>query len=229
MRIVVFDNETERYATDEGVQGWTDYKGMGFSWAEAWDSQTGEFSSYAKADIPALAALLESADLVVGKNILDFDLPHTEAHLGRRLRLKQTWDLQEEVERATGARVKLEEMARATLGEGKIGEGESATVKSLLADKAFARLATYCRRDVRLTRDLAFFVAKYGYLLLPPCERIPLSFPRGVAPFTQDLIPPSRGQVRALRSAQMPVPEAMWKASSLLSRPPSSSFSSARR
>ena len=85
---------------------------------------------------------MRKADLVVGYNILHFDyqvlMAYTILDLPHYL---QTLDLLEHVEKASGHRLKLDDLAQGTLGVGKIGEGLDAM-----------EIAEYCCFDVKVTR-----------------------------------------------------------------------------
>lgn len=168
--IVIFDLETERLAADAGPDGrpigWSLERRalMGISWGCAWCSD-GHFRHYDRQTIPALAKLLEEAGLVVSYNGRSFDVPLLEGVLERGLEIRRHCDLLAIIERFCGRKWKLDEMAKANNCAGKNGHGGHAP--QLYRDGRFADLATYCERDVALTRDLFWDATNRGYLNAP--------------------------------------------------------------
>ncbi len=70
MRKVVFDIETI------GLIGTTfDPLQMELTMACIWDSETNEYSSYLKEELPKLWPILERADMLIGYNSDHFDIP----------------------------------------------------------------------------------------------------------------------------------------------------------
>ncbi len=64
-----------------------------------------------------------AAPLVVGFNVVDFDFVVLSAYVKRDWKQIQVLDLMRHVERALGYRVKLDNIADATLGEHKTAHG----------------------------------------------------------------------------------------------------------
>jgi DEAD/DEAH box helicase domain-containing protein len=122
MDIVYFDLETQRTAGDVG--GWDKKEMMGMSIGVTYSSADGEYEIFPESGAGDLVERLRRADLVVGFNILRFDYEVLQAYtvltLGENL---PTLDLLVEIERAAGHRLKLEDVARGTLGIGKVAEG----------------------------------------------------------------------------------------------------------
>ncbi|HYE23045.1 MAG TPA: ribonuclease H-like domain-containing protein [Candidatus Paceibacterota bacterium] len=116
------------------------------------DSETGEFSSYVKEELPQLWPIIERADLLIGYNSDSFDIPLLNRYYPGDLTKIRSLDLMVEVQKVLGRRLRLQSLAQATLGRGKGGDG----LKSVewwqqgLVDKVRA----YCIEDVRITREL---------------------------------------------------------------------------
>ena len=168
--IAIFDLETERMASDAAPDGrpigWSLERRslMGISWGVAWCSD-GHFRHYDRQNLPALGRLLEEAALVVSYNGISFDVPLLSGVLERPLEIRRHCDLLALVQRSSGGKWKLDEMARANLPGGKSGWGGHAP--QLYRDGRLADLATYCERDVAITRDLFFLATARGYLRSP--------------------------------------------------------------
>ena len=90
------------------------------------DSETGEFSSYLKEDLPKLWGILERADILVGYNSDHFDIPILNKYYSGDLTKIKSVDLLKEVRNVLGRRLKLDNIAHATLGRNKTADGMQA-------------------------------------------------------------------------------------------------------
>ncbi len=134
----------------------------GFEVAVTWSEHDG-FRHWGGGEGRALIDYLLLYREIVGFNLLGYDhrvlqgylLPH-ERGIAAELR-RRTVDLHTLLQGAAGRRASLEEVARATLGEGKLPAPRT-------DDPAL--LAAYCERDVELTRDLDRYRRAYGLLHL---------------------------------------------------------------
>src|SRR6201994_746940 len=125
MDVVYFDLETQRTANDAG--GWHNKQDMKMSIGVTYSSALGQYRIYSEARVNELIDQLLKADLVVGFNIVNFDyevlMGYTILDLPHQLR---TLDLLVEIEKAAGNKLRLENIARATLGVGKSAAGVDA-------------------------------------------------------------------------------------------------------
>ncbi len=150
-RTVVFDLET-RLSADE-VGGWNNKHLMRVAVGVAWDSADGQFKVFYEEDVPALIALLKSADLVVGFNSRNFDYGVLKGYTAEKLeQTLPTLDILEELEKKLKHRVKLDSVAQATLGLGKSGDG----LQSLrwVKEGKMDLVRDYCIQDVKVTLDV---------------------------------------------------------------------------
>ena len=160
---VVIDLETQR-GPDE-VGGWVAER-MGLAVAVTWDQQNA-FREWFEEDAQALVEELSGFERVVGFNLLEFDygvLAASNPNVSELLKGK-TVDILAHVHRALGFRIKLDELARATLGRGKTGRGD----QSLQWWRQGKRdlVVEYCRADVELTRDLYTHGLTHGVIYYP--------------------------------------------------------------
>ncbi|MDR2669882.1 MAG: DEAD/DEAH box helicase [Desulfovibrio sp.] len=159
---VVLDVETRRSAAEVG--GWHRAGAMGVSVAVLYDSRTDAFSAYGQDNIPALAAVLEGAPLVVGFNLLRFDYAVLAPHApGCDLRRLPTLDMLLKIHEQLSYRLSLDNLARSTLNTPKSADG--LTALRWWREGRTDLIETYCRQDVAVTRDLYVFGRQHGYLL----------------------------------------------------------------
>ncbi len=162
-KTLVFDLETQ-YLADE-VGGWNHIRDMRMSVAVTYCPDCDRFTTYYEQDAAQLVAALNAADLVIGYNIVRFDY---EVLLGYTLFPvsdgTRTLDLMIPLYETLGFRPKLEDLASATLGVGKLGNGLDAV--RWFREGNLERLAQYCKQDVQVTYDLYKFGKERGYVLL---------------------------------------------------------------
>lgn len=160
--IIAFDLETQ-YTADE-VGGWNHIRRMRLAVAVIYDATTGIFHDYTEQDVNRLLADLRRADLVVGYNLLRFDYEVLRAYTNDNLLSLPTVDMLADLYRTLGWRPKLGDLAAATLGETKMGDGLDAVrwFRQGQLDKVIA----YCRHDVQMTWRLYEFGHRNGYIQL---------------------------------------------------------------
>jgi len=155
MDIVYFDLETQRSANDVG--GWDKKHEMGMSLGVTYSSRDKSYEIFGEDRAEQLVRRLQRADLVVGFNHVRFDYDVLMAYTILDLRENLvSLDLLQEVERIAGHRLKLEDIAQATLGVGKIADGLDAI--RWWREGRMLEIAKYCCFDVKVTR----LVHEYG-------------------------------------------------------------------
>lgn len=167
MKLVVFDVETKK-AFDE-VGGYFPEK-LGVSVSGVWYSTTsstslgagGVLRAFREEEFPEMFKIFETADRIVGFNSIDFDMATLKPYyIGDLLKLPN-FDILQEVEKKVGYRVKLDALAKETLGIQKGGNGLDAITYYHEGD--WEKLSKYCLQDVEITRDLYFHAVKTGEL-----------------------------------------------------------------
>lgn len=131
----------------------------------------GDFVEWFPRDLNDLWNELGEADLIVGWNIVDFDLPVLNANCDDQYDLSgiPCYDIFAEIRRATGRWYKLEDVAQANLGRGKLADGQMAAEWLRSGDEALiAKAVQYCQHDVQLTVDLYAILLHGDPLRLPP-------------------------------------------------------------
>ena len=160
-RLVVFDLETQRSAQEVG--GWDKAHLMRLSLGVVWDSHQQRFVTYFEKDVEALVAHLQSADLVIGFNILGFDYSVLRGYTNFNFQQLNTLDMLRDIYAHLRYRVSLDALGRATLDVAKSADGLQALQWFKTGQTEL--LEAYCRKDVELTRDLFHYGLDNGYLL----------------------------------------------------------------
>lgn len=167
IHVGVWDLETRKLAKDL-PGGWNDLKAGkgGISALVIYDNISGRFHLYDEHTLELAAQHLESFDVLLGFNSIEFDAQVVEGILGRRLEIQTHIDLLQLVWAGNPGRRKgnkLDDLALATLGFGKPHDG---TLAPTLADEGrWAELFDYCLLDVDLTKRLFAFVQEHGNLI----------------------------------------------------------------
>ncbi|MDX1775933.1 MAG: DEAD/DEAH box helicase [Desulfobulbales bacterium] len=172
----VFDVETKRSAAEVG--GWHRADRMGISVAVLYDSLSAEFKTYLEKDIPDLIRDLQTYDLVVGFNNKRFDNKVLSSYSVFNLASLPTLDIMEVISNRLGYRLSLDRLAEHTLGARKSADGLQAL--QWYKEGKIDEIISYCRQDVKITRDIFLFGLKNRYLLFKnkagAIVRLPVDF-----------------------------------------------------
>lgn len=157
MRYVVFDIETT------GLAGPTrDLLELEIALVGVYDSETQAYTTYVREELPKLWPVLERTDLLIGYNSNTFDIPLLNRYYPGDLTHIPSLDLLAEVYKTLGRRLRLDSIARATLGRGKKGDGLKAI--DWWREGKVDKVREYCIEDVRLTHELYEYAVKNGLL-----------------------------------------------------------------
>jgi DEAD/DEAH box helicase domain-containing protein len=151
MKLLVFDVETKK-AFDE-VGGYYPEK-LGVSIIGSyWRDENGEeYVGYREGNFSPFWRKLETADLVVGFNIISFDYETLKPYYTGSFKQFPSLDIMLEMEKHLGHRVSLDAVAKETLGEQKNGHGLDAI--RYYHDGDWESLEKYCLQDVKVTKDI---------------------------------------------------------------------------
>lgn len=157
MKVVTFDIETIGDFRGNG-----DFSNLEVTVVGVHDSETGTYSSYFKEEFSELWPLLERADVLVGYNSDHFDIPILNKYYVGDLGKIKSVDLLKEIRNVLGRRLKLDNIAEATLGKNKTGNGLEAI--EWWKNGEFEKVREYCLDDVRITRQLYDYAKKHKSL-----------------------------------------------------------------
>ncbi len=147
MRYVVFDIETTG-----SFDGPFNPLALELTICCTYDSESGEYDSFLKEDLPRLWKLLEHVDLLIGYNSDHFDIPVLNKYYPGDLSHIRSLDLLKEVQNVLGRRIKLDMIAEGTLNAKKIANGLQAI--QWWKEGNIDKLREYCIKDVEITKKI---------------------------------------------------------------------------
>ncbi len=174
---VVIDIETQNTFAEVGGQGRT--QDLKISVVVIYDYATAQFLAFWEKDINKLWPYLERAERIIGYNSRYFDLPVLNNYYSGDLSKLPQLDMLEEVKKSLGFRLKLDDLAKATLSTEKSGHGLQAV--EWFKSGEFEKIEEYCRSDVKITRDLYEYGIKnrqlfYNELASQKLRPFPINF-----------------------------------------------------
>jgi len=107
---------------------------------------------------------MEGFTRVVTFNGNRFDLEVLQAYGPARVLRERSFDVHEILHKQLGHRVKLDQVARETLGSAKSGDGLKAVEWWRAGEKE--KTAAYCEQDVAILRDLVQHGREKGYVVI---------------------------------------------------------------
>lgn len=155
MKKVVFDIETSNIFSDVGKN---DPALLDVSVVGIYDYDTDKYHAFEKEEFGQLWPILEKADLLIGFNSEHFDLPLLNKYYAGDLAKIQHLDILKEIKNSFGRRMKLDQIAEATLGIKKSGHGLEAVEWWRKGEKE--KVKKYCLDDVRITKDVFEYALK---------------------------------------------------------------------
>ena len=172
----VLDVETRRSAQEVG--GWNKAERMGISIAVLYDSTEDKFFEYEEEQIPEMMERAQKLDLIIGFNIERFDYKVLSGIHPFNYKGLPTLDLLLKVYERLGYRLKLDNIAQATLDAAKSADGLQAL--EWWKEGRLDLITEYCKQDVAVTRDVYLFGKENGYVLFTNKEkkkvRLPVSW-----------------------------------------------------
>lgn len=155
MRKIVLDIETQDTFQDVGSN---DPTKLHISLLVIYDYKDQQFMTFMEKDLSDLWPILEKTDLIIGYNSDHFDIPLLNKYYPGDLTSVGSLDLMTEIKKVIGRSIKLDNIAEATIGIGKSGNGLQAIEWWKNGD--IAKIEKYCRDDVKVTRDIYEYAMK---------------------------------------------------------------------
>jgi DEAD/DEAH box helicase domain-containing protein len=161
-REIYLDIETLRLSHEvEG--GWGNIRAFGLAVAVTWDKDNG-FRRWFEDDALKLIAELENFTHVITFNGNRFDFEVLRGYAPIASIRERSFDVLELLHRQIGHRVKLDQLAKDTLGAAKSGDGLQAVEWWRAGEKE--KVAAYCEQDVAILRDVVEHGRAKGYVII---------------------------------------------------------------
>lgn len=157
---LILDVETQKSFKEVGKSKALSLSKLKVSVVCTYDYLTNEYASYEEKDIVKFEQRLRAADLLIGFNIRRFDMQVLQPYLFKPVDQFPVLDLLDDIEKTRGHRASLDSVARATVKEGKSGDGAEALV--LFKEGRMEELKKYCLDDVRLTKNVYEYGCREG-------------------------------------------------------------------
>ncbi|KKQ39725.1 MAG: DEAD/DEAH box helicase domain protein [Candidatus Magasanikbacteria bacterium GW2011_GWA2_37_8] len=149
---VVFDIETQNSFADVS----NDFKKLKVSVVSLYRSDTNTYHSFTESELSQFWPILEKADRIIGYNSEHFDLPVLNNYYLGDLQTLPHLDIMKIVKEQLGFRLKLADLAAATLDDvNKSADGLQA-IKWWKEGK-IDEIKKYCEQDVKVTKDIYDF------------------------------------------------------------------------
>jgi len=149
-------------------KGWKDFFGMGISVICCYDYDTELYRVFLKDNFNEFSDLVDSTDLVIGFNSINFDNKLCEAQ-GINIPEEISWDLMRELMKSAGTKshsgFSLNACAKVNLHMDKTNKGANAPV--LWQRGKFGTVIDYCLSDVYITKRLVDIVIENESLINP--------------------------------------------------------------
>ena len=114
--------------------------------------ETDTYECFLESELPKLWPRLERSARVIGFNLFGFDYPCMQRYYTGDFKNIPTIDIMKEIEKRIGFRVKLDNVAHATHGIGKSGDGLKAV--EYWKNGEIEKLKSYCLQDVKVTKEI---------------------------------------------------------------------------
>ena len=159
MRKIVFDIETKNTFNDVRSN---DAVALDLSIVCVYDSLDNEYSSFLEEELYKLWPIIEQADMLIGYNSDHFDIPLLNKYYQGDLTQIKSLDILKEIQKVLGKRIRLDQVAEATLGKKKSGHGLQAV--TWWKQGEIEKIRKYCLDDVRITKEIYDFALANDYL-----------------------------------------------------------------
>ena len=170
-REIYLDVETLRLSHEvEG--GWKNIQQFGVAVAVTWEKDAG-FRSWFESDVTKLIAELGDFTRIITYNGNRFDFEVLRGYSAVDHLLPLSFDVHDHLYKKLGHRLRLDQLAKDTLGNAKIGSGVDAVKWWRAGDKQ--KVVEYCQMDVALLRDVVEFGRTKGYVVVSG-RQVPVSW-----------------------------------------------------
>ena len=159
MRYIVFDLETQNFFQEVGS---SDPAALDISVASFYDSETDKYLTISVDELQQAWPLLEQADALVGYNSNHFDIPLLNKYYPGDLLQIKSIDILEDIKESLGRRLRLDNIAKATIGAKKSADGIQAV--RWWREGKVEEVKKYCQQDVKVTKQVFEYALEHGHV-----------------------------------------------------------------
>ena len=160
MKYLVFDIETRNTFEQVGSDKPED---LDLSVISIYDSRDGSMKTFELEELDNAWPLFKDIDFIVGFNSEHFDIPILNKYYPEDLFKIKSIDILKSVKDSFGRRIKLDNIAGATLGKNKIAHGLEAI--KWWNEGRIDLIKKYCEEDVYITKDIFVYALENKKLL----------------------------------------------------------------
>lgn len=160
MNYVIFDLETQNIFQDVGS---TDPTALDISVATFYESATDTYTTLTIDELANAWPIVERADALVGYNSNHFDIPLLNKYYPGDLTQIKSIDLLEYIRASLGRRLRLDDVAKATVGAKKSADGLQAV--RWWREGKVKEIKKYCEQDVKVTKQVFDYILEHGHVL----------------------------------------------------------------
>lgn len=160
MNYIVFDLETQNIFADVGSN---DPTALDISVATFYESDTDTYTTVTIDELNDAWPIIERADALVGYNSNHFDIPLLNKYYPGDLTLIKSIDLLEFIKESLGRRLRLDDVAKATVGAKKNADGLQAV--RWWREGEIGKIKKYCEQDVKVTKKVFDYAMENGHIL----------------------------------------------------------------
>ena len=159
MKKIVFDIETKNIFTDVGSNNPAD---LDISIVSLYDYETNKYYSFLQDDFEKMWPFFKNAEILITFNGDHFDIPLLQKYCSFDLKNIQHLDIFAEVQKITGKKIGLDNIATTTLKIAKSANGLDAV--AWWNSGEIEKIKKYCEQDVKVTKDIYEFAKKNNFL-----------------------------------------------------------------
>ncbi len=194
MTEIIFDIETQNSFAEVN----NDFKKLKVSVVSIYNTATDTYQSFTEDELGKLWPILEHADRIIGYNSEHFDIPVLgNYYLGDLFSIPHL-DIMKVVKDSLGVRLKLADLAEATLDDvNKSADGLQAI--RWWKEGKIDEIKKYCEQDVRVTKEIYDFGRNNKQLFYK-------NFKGEVVPFAVNFDPPASSQQVSAKKINLTLP-----------------------
>ena len=159
MNKIVFDIETRNTFDDVGSRRPED---LDISVVALYNYKEDKYFAFEEKEFDNMWEHFDNADAIIGFNSNHFDIPLLNKYYQYDLSKKKSIDIMEAVKNSLGRRLKLDWIAKGTLGISKSGHGLEAV--EWWNSGEIQKIKDYCIDDVRITREIFEYICEKSSL-----------------------------------------------------------------